>query len=135
MTTRSLWIVIPILLMVVLAYVSGQTTIKWESKPTSINGTWKGNWTDSKGDSGEVSIELKEASGTVTCNWAGRLRIEDGIRVMDTVAWSMKDGKALYTVYGEFQDGGKTLSLQWTLIGPDGNRLRTINGVGILKKQ
>ncbi len=134
MMTRLLRVVVPILLVTWLTSADGRLTAQEDSKTASVAGKWKGKWSETNGHAGEFSVELTEDAGTLTGSWDGRLKVENGLRANDTVAWSMKDGKSLYLVYGEIQNGGKQLTLHWTLIEPADQRLRKVTGIGILQK-
>jgi hypothetical protein len=135
MMTRLLRVALPVLFVFWLTCGDNRLAAQEDSKTASVGGKWTGKWSETNGHSGEFSIELAEDAGTLTGTWGGQLKVENGLRVKDTVAWSMKDGKSLYVVYGEIQNGGKQLTLHWTLVEPDDQRLRRVTGIGILQKE
>jgi hypothetical protein len=69
-----------------------------ESSPTpselaSVSGIWKGNWTNSKGESGTTTITIEEAEdGTITGNEGEAYVMVGGRRSGNTLTWSFIGG-------------------------------------------
>jgi uncharacterized protein (TIGR03067 family) len=114
---------------------SGALADDGDNKTASISGQWMGNHIATDGTASEFPLELSVADGKLTGVWNKGASIESGLRVGDALAWSMRAGNSFYLVHGKIQDGGKSLSLDFTFIEERAGQLQKYTGAAVMKKQ
>jgi WD40 repeat protein len=105
-----------------------------DNKTASISGKWIGAHIATDGTTSEFPLEISEADGKVTGLWNKGAKIENGLRTGDTLAWNFRAGNSLYLVHGKIQDGGKSLSLDFTFVEERDRRLHKYTGTAVMKK-
>ncbi len=133
MATQSLRLIVSTLVVVVLA--SPSSRVAADDKTAAIGGKWKGKYIETNGNFGEFPLELSEDAGKVTGTWNNEVKVENGLRVADTLVWRMQAGDSPYVVYGKIQDGGKRLTLDYTFVETIDGRLQKVTGTATLQKE
>jgi len=96
--------------------------VETESSKTSIAGTWRGHWDNSRGDQGTTFLVFNEGPGGVITGdtealpFSGRPPLQNGHRTGNTITFSFHRGNRDYHVTGTFSSDGATLSGQYKVV-------------------
>jgi hypothetical protein len=86
--------------------------------PFGISGSWSGTYTNTRGESGTETLDIKEGSNGVLEGLWGGAQIVNGRRSGDALTWEAHVQDRDYKVSGTISSDGKRMTLKYSVIDP-----------------